>query len=300
MSTSSSSTRSEPGSSTSDSAQTRSKLMPATAWSSRPGRAPRRASMVPISRSCSSGSADLLDDVGEEAAHDEAAGGLGVDAARAEVEQLLVVEPAGGAGVAGADDLAGLDLQVGHRVGAGAVGEHQVAVELVGVGAVAAGRMRTSPIQTVRASSPCSAPLYTTLLRQLRHGVVDPEPVLLVLGLVGEVDAEELGRAAGAGVLHVADQPDEVAAEGDHDLLEGRVPADDGVVLAAVDRAGRPVLHRDERDVARRRRRGRRRRRRSGPGRCGRARSSPWRRRRPRRPAGPRRRRRRRCRPGPG
>ena len=114
---------------------------------------------------------------------------------------------------------------------------------------VAAGRMRTSPIQTVRASSPCSAPLYLTLLRQLRHGVVDPEPVLLVLGLVGEVDAEELGRAAGAGVLHVADQPDEVAAEGDHDLLEGGVAADDGVVLTAVDRAGRPVLHRDERDL---------------------------------------------------
>ena len=133
----------------------------------------------------------------------------------------------------------------------------------------------------------------------VRHGVVDPEPVLLVLGLVGEVDAEEVGGAAGAGVLHVADQPDEVAAEGDHDLLERRVAADDGVVLAAVHRAGRPVLHRDERDlravadehgdaagVAWR-------------GRCGRGRRSPSRTRRPRRPAGPRRRRRRRCRPGP-
>src|SRR3954463_16525348 len=31
---------------------------------------------------------------------------------------------------------------------------------------MAAGRMRTSPIQTVRASSPCSAPLYLTLLLQ--------------------------------------------------------------------------------------------------------------------------------------
>src|SRR3954462_9511825 len=40
--------------------------------------------------------ADVLDDVGEEAADDQAPGGLGVDAARAEVEQLLVVEPAGG------------------------------------------------------------------------------------------------------------------------------------------------------------------------------------------------------------
>ena len=79
--------------------------------------------------------------------------------------------------------------------------------------------------------------------------MVDPEPVLLVLGLVGEVDAVEVGRAAGAGVLHVADQPDEVAAEGDHDLLERRVAADDGVVLTAVHGAGRPVLHRDERDL---------------------------------------------------
>ena len=62
-----------------------------------------------------------------------------VIAAGLQVEQLLVVEPAGGAGVAGADDLAGLDLQVRHRVGAGAVGEHQVAVQLVGVGALGAG-----------------------------------------------------------------------------------------------------------------------------------------------------------------
>ena len=51
-----------------------------------------------------------------------------------QVEQLLVVEAAGGAGVPGAGDLAGLDLQVGHRVGPGAVGEQQVAVELVRVG----------------------------------------------------------------------------------------------------------------------------------------------------------------------
>jgi hypothetical protein len=64
-----------------------------------------------------------------------ARGLVGGDAARLQVEQLLVVEPAGGAGVPGADDLAGLDLEVGHRVGAGAVGEHEVAVELVGVGA---------------------------------------------------------------------------------------------------------------------------------------------------------------------
>ena len=105
------------------------------------------------------GHADLVDDVGEEAADDQPARLVLGDAAGLQVEQLLVVEPAGRAGVTGADDLAGLDLQVGHRVGAGAVGEHQVAVELVGVGALGRGRMSTSPIHTACASSPCSAPL---------------------------------------------------------------------------------------------------------------------------------------------
>ena len=57
------------------------------------------------------------------------------DAPGHQVEQLLVVEAAGRAGVAGADDLAGLDLQVGHRVGPRAVGQHQVPVDLVRVGA---------------------------------------------------------------------------------------------------------------------------------------------------------------------
>jgi len=40
-----------------------------------------------------------------------------LDTARAQVEQLLVVEAAGGRRVAGALDLAGLDLQVRDRVG---------------------------------------------------------------------------------------------------------------------------------------------------------------------------------------
>ena len=78
-----------------------------------------------------------------------------------QVEQLLVVEPAGGAGVPGADDLAGLDLEVRHRVGARAVGEHQVAVELVGVGALGArrgsARRRSRPCARPRpAARPCS------------------------------------------------------------------------------------------------------------------------------------------------
>src|SRR5437764_192950 len=68
------------------------------------------------------------------------------------------------------------------------------------------------------------------------HRVVDPQPVLLVLGLVGEVDAEQLRLPAGPGVVHIADQPDDVATEGDDDLAEARVAADDGVELTAVQR----------------------------------------------------------------
>src|SRR3954469_5889743 len=63
------------------------------------------------------GDADALDDVGEEAAHDQAARLVLRDAARLQVEQLQVVEAAGGARVTGAGDVAGLDLEVRHRVG---------------------------------------------------------------------------------------------------------------------------------------------------------------------------------------
>src|SRR4051812_42862055 len=81
------------------------------------------------------GQGDLGQDLAEEAAHDRAACDVLGDSATLQVEELLVVEPAGGAGVACTGDLAGLDLQVGHRVGAGLLGEHQVAVELEGLGA---------------------------------------------------------------------------------------------------------------------------------------------------------------------
>ena len=58
------------------------------------------------------GHADLADQVVEEAVHDQAARLVLGDAARAQVEQLLVVEAAGRRRVAGALDLAGLDLEV--------------------------------------------------------------------------------------------------------------------------------------------------------------------------------------------
>src|SRR3954454_17607687 len=237
MSMSASSTSSAPGSATSLRAQTRSNAMSGHLDRLLVEAGERAETLLDRAHEAvlQLRDADVLDDVGEEAADDQAPRGLGVDATRAQVEQLLVVEPAGGAGVPGADDLAGLDLQVGHGVGTGAVGEHQVAVELVGVGADGGGpdadvadpdRVRVLALQRA---------LVEHVAAAVGDRVVDPEPVLLVLGLVGEVDAEQVRAASGAGVLDVADQADEVAAEGHHDLLEGGVPADDGVVLAAVD-----------------------------------------------------------------
>ncbi len=70
----------------------------------------------------------------EEAEHDEPLGQLGRHAAALEVEALLLVDRPDGAGV-GAAHVVGLDLEVGHALGPGVLGELQVAVRLEGVGA---------------------------------------------------------------------------------------------------------------------------------------------------------------------
>src|SRR3954451_20771668 len=102
MSISSSSTRSDPGSDTSLSAQTRSKAMSGhldgllgrLVLEIRQGAEARLyAAHEPVPQLRD---ADVLDDVGEEAADDQPAGGLGVDTARAEVEQELGGEHDGG------------------------------------------------------------------------------------------------------------------------------------------------------------------------------------------------------------
>src|SRR3954470_9244349 len=182
MSMSASSTRRAPGSLTSLSAQTRSKAMSGhldglvveCRERAEAGLDGAHQAVLQL------GDAEVLHDVGEEAADDEAPGGLGVDAPRAEVEQLLVVEPAGGAGVPGADDLAGLDLQVGHRVGAGAVGEHQVAVQLVGVGALGLRPdQHVADPDRVRAVALQGA-LVGHVAAAVGHRVIDEQPVLLV------------------------------------------------------------------------------------------------------------------------
>ena len=217
-------------------AQARAKLMrsaPVTFFSS-------SASTVAISRSSSSRDADLADDVVEEAVHDEATGLVLGDAARLQVEQLLVVEAAGRRRVAGALDLAGLDLEVRHRVGAAAVGEDEVAVLLVGLDALGdLADQHVADPHGVRALALQRA-LVDDVAARVRRVVVDEEPVLEVLAGVGEVEPEQLGRAARAGVVDGGVDPDDVAAEGDRHVLVRRVATDARVVLGRGGRRRRP------------------------------------------------------------
>ena len=171
------------------------------------------ASTVVSRRVLDGGHADLADQVVEEAVHHQALRLLLGDAARLEVEQLLVVEARGGRGVAGALDLAGLDLQVGDRVGAAAVGEDEVAVLLVGLDALGdLADQHVADPDGVRLLA-----LQRALVDGVRlgagSGVVGEDPVLDVLAGVGEVEAEQLGGAAGTVVGHVGVHPHHVAAE---------------------------------------------------------------------------------------
>src|SRR6478609_3900376 len=193
--------------------------------------------------------ADLGDELREEAAHDEAARlDLG-DAAGLQVEELLVVEPAGRRRVARALDLAGLDLEVRHGVRARAVREDEVAVELVRVGALG-GRLdeHVAHPHGVRALA-----LQRALVRDAalaaRHGVVDEEAVLLVLVRVGEVQADHLDLAALGGELRVRRDAHDVAAERHDHVLEARVATDAGAVGRRVHRAVGPVLDGDHGEV---------------------------------------------------
>ncbi len=145
----------------------------------------------------------------------------------------------------GADDLAGEDLQVGHRVGAGAVGEHQVAVELVGVGVdrVGADQDVADPHRVRRLAAQRTLVGHPAAARARLVG--DQQAVLLVLAGVGEEHAVELGVAAGPAVVDGRVEPDELTAERDGERTQLRVPADGEGVRAQVHGARVPVLQGD-------------------------------------------------------
>ena len=169
--------------------------------------------MAASSRSRSSGMGMLAEDLAEEPADDQPPGDVLRDAAALQVEQLLVVEAPGRAGVPGAGDLAGLDLQVRHRVGPRACGEHEVAVELEGVGVLRRvadqhvadpDRVRPVALQGV---------LVEHARPAVRHRVVDEQALLQVLAGVGVAEAHQLRVAARPAERDRRADPHQVAAE---------------------------------------------------------------------------------------
>ena len=192
------------------------------------------------------GHTDATDDVVEEAVHDESAGFLLLDAAAHEVEEVLVVEASGGGRVAGTLDLAGLDLQVRHRVGVGAVGEHEVVVLLEGVDAFGDLADQHVPDPDRVGVLALQRALVVDVAPRVRRRVVDEQAVLHVLAGVGEVDAEHLDAAAGTDVVGRGAGAHDVAAEGHGDVLECGVAADPGVLVDDVHSVVGPVLNGDE------------------------------------------------------
>lgn len=84
-------------------------------------------------------------------------------------------------------------------------------------------------------------------------GVVDEQPGLEVLTVVGEVEAEQFGVAAGCREPHASGEPGDVAAERDREVPQHRVLAQRGVVRADVDGVVGPVgdrHHLERRGVA--------------------------------------------------
>lgn len=137
-----------------------------------------------------------------------------------QVEQLLVVEPAGGAGVPGAGDLAGLDLQVGHRSALACSVSTRLRLSSKVSVLSAAARVSTSPIHTVRARRwPCPwRVLVDDVGPAVQHRVVDQQPLLQVLPGIGVAQPGQLGVPAGAAVGHRRADPHQVPAQlhGDH------------------------------------------------------------------------------------
>ena len=193
------------------------------------------------------GHGDLGDDLVEETAHHQAAGLLFGDAAGAQVEQLLVVESSGGTGVSGTGDLAGLDFEVGHRIGTRTVGEHQVAVDFEGVGAGGLGADQdvTDPHRVRVGLARLRISLQRTLVQHIGLAVgirmIDQQAGLEELPVVGEVGAQQFRVTTGSGEAHGGRGADHIATEGDGDMAQRGVLAELGVVRADVDGVIGPV-----------------------------------------------------------
>ncbi|OLT19757.1 hypothetical protein BJF79_16560 [Actinomadura sp. CNU-125] len=162
---------------------------------------------------------------------------------------MLVVEASGRRGVPRAGDLAGEDLQVRHRVDARAVGEDEVAVQLVGVGALGLGADDDVADPDGVGVRVLQGAAVVDAAAAVRDGVVDQEPVLQVLAAVDEVHPVQLGVAAGRLVRDGRRDPHQVAAQRDVVRDEPGVAAEPGVLVRDVHAAVVPVLQADHREA---------------------------------------------------
>ena len=117
-------------------------------------------------------------------------------------------------------DLARLDLKVRNRIGTGAIREHQVAVDLVGIGT---DRLRTNqhisdPDRVRVLALKCALVDHVTSAVGLV--VIDEETVLKVLAASAKECAEEFRRSARAVVVDGRDEGEQVAPERRDDLSQ--------------------------------------------------------------------------------
>src|SRR4029453_13860083 len=169
------------------------------------------------------------------------------DAPRLQVEQVQVVDAAGGGGV-GRLDVGVEDLQEGVGLGVGVAGQDQVAHGLAGVGAAGPGADDQVAVEDV--ARPAQQPgLVEEAGAGVGLGVGDVGPVLEALAGVGEQGPEQVCL----GPLPPDDlgrHPGDPAAQGDNERPEPGLAADDRPLDAeVVDLLPPPLLERQVLDA---------------------------------------------------
>src|SRR5690606_6131063 len=160
----------------------------------------------------------------EEASHHEFARLVFGDASALEVKDVLFVEAAGRRGVSRSLDVAGLDLEVRDRIGAGALGQCQVTVLLVGIRSLrhSADQHITNPYGMG------TLPLQRSLISDAATGagsiVVDVDLMFEVLAGVRKVRAVSLTVRALRVEVNRRIHANNLAAKRHHNMLEARIP----------------------------------------------------------------------------
>ena len=145
--------------------------------------------------------------------------------------------------MAGAGDVAGLDLEVRDGVGAGPVGQQEVAILLVAVRA----RRGLADEDIADPDGVRPATLKRSFVGDPRAGprgvVVDEDLLLDVLPRGCEVGAVQFDVAPLAVQVHGGVDAHHVAVERDHDVAEEGIASDPGEVACNVEGVAGPLLH---------------------------------------------------------